>query len=232
MNLYTPQYFRERDLLIPHLAQTIKKIMLENNLKKALDVGCGTGRLVKFLNASGFEAFGCDISQEATRIAKRVNGRSKIFLAPATKLPAKNGSYDLITAISVIEHLSKNEAQKFLREATRVLKPHGFIFLVTPNFATPIRMVQGKTWFGYSDPTHVNFFTPRQLARELKTCALTNIRTRFQIEYSKSIDWEFPSYFAKLPASAKKFLIYLLFSSPFYIIRNSFWISAQKNGKA
>lgn len=206
--------------------------MIENNLKKVLDVGCGTGRLVKFLNDNGFKAYGCDVSKEAVTVAKRINGTPKIFLAAATKLPAKNSSYEIITAISVIEHLKKNDARKFLKEAARVLKSGGILFLVTPNFATPIRIAQGKTWFGYSDPTHVNFFTPRQLARELKACALDNIKTRFQIEYSKSIDWEFPSYFTKLPRSAKKFLIYLLFSSPFYIIRNSFWISAQKNGGA
>lgn len=227
---YTKNYFYERDLLIPHLAQTIKKLMVKNQLQKVLDVGCGTGRLVKFLNSKGFVAFGCDNCPNAVRVAQKLNNKLTIKLASATKLPFKKNSFDLVTAISVIEHLTHNEGKKFLEEAKRVLKPKGYIFLVTPNFATPLRIIQGSKWFGYSDPTHLTFYTPASLKKILFRFGFKNAQTQFQIDWRKSLNWEFPSIAAKLPKFLKKILVFLVFTSPFSIIRNSFWTLAQKDG--
>lgn len=227
-NNYDVKYFEKRDLLIPHLAQTIKNLMIEHKLKNVLDVGCGTGRLVQFLNKSGFEAFGCDISQKALKVAKTINKKGTIVRSSADKLPYVDNSYDLVTAISVIEHLKPNQAVKFIKEAKRVLKPSGFIFLITPNFSAPLRFVQGKNWFGYQDPTHVNFYTPKKLAKLAKSHGFKNIRFHFKLRYQSSFDWEFPPPFPKLPKTLKIFLIYLLFATPLSIARNSFWLSAQK----
>ena len=227
---YTKKYFYERDLLIPHLAQTIKKLVIENKLKKVLDVGCGTGRLVKFLNSKGFVAFGCDSSSNAVRVARKLNNKLTIKLASATILPFKNNSFDLVTAISLIEHLTQNESKEFLKETRRILKPKGYIFLVTPNFATPLKIIQGSKWFGYSDPTHLTFYTPASLKKILFKYNFKNAQTQFSIDWRKSLNWEFPNKIASLPLFIKKLIVYLLFSSALSIIRNSFWMLAQKDG--
>ena len=227
---YSEKYFYERDLLIPHLAQTIKKLAIENRLKKVLDVGCGTGRLVKFLNSKGFSAYGCDISKEAIKFAKKINGLKKIKQATCTSLPYQTSTFDLVTAISVIEHINKNDASLFFEEAKRVLKPQGFLFIVTPNLATPIRLIQGKSWFGYNDPTHIKFYTPASLKKILFKYDFKNTKTQFSIDWRKSLNWEFPNKIALLPLFIKKLIVYLLFSSALSIIRNSFWMLAQKDG--
>ena len=226
---YTRQYFEQRDLLIPHMANVIKSLAKSKKLIKVLDVGCGTGRLVKFLNDSGFKAIGCDSSEKAVEKAKKLNKKGIIIKASASRLPFGKNSFDLITAISVIEHLKKSESENFFKEARRTLKPEGFIFLVTPNFATPLRIIQGKNWFAYKDPTHINFFTPGKLFKMLKRYGFFDPKFLFKIDYDKSLNWEFPSFFLKLPKLTKKILIYLLFSTPLSLIRNSFWIAAQKD---
>lgn len=226
-NYYNKNYFKKRDFLDLHLAEMINILMNENRLKSILDVGCGTGRLVKFLKEAGYEVKGCDLSTEAVRFAQKLVP-GQISQARARKLPFKNNSFDIITSISVIEHLNKKEAHKFFNEAKRVLKSKGILFLVTPNFATPIRYFQGKKWFGYSDPTHIVFYTPKSLSQLLKKYGFENTKLWFKTKYSKTFDWEFPSFFSKLPKYVKKILIYLLFSSPLCLIRNSFWISAHK----
>lgn len=228
---YTKNYFRQRDLLIPHLAQVVIKLMRENKLKKVLDVGCGTGRLVNHLNKHGFEAIGCDNSPNAVRIAQKLNNKLTIQLASAVKLPFKKNSFDLVTAISLIEHLTQNEGGKFLEEARRVLKPKGYIFLVTPNFATPLRIIHGSKWFGYCDPTHLTFYTPASLKKILTLLGFKNAQTQFQIDWHKSLNWEFPNKIASLPLFIKKLIVYLLFSSALCHIRNSFWILTQKSEK-
>lgn len=202
-NLYNKRYFQERDYLDPKIASAVENLVKDNALNTILDVGCGTGQLVKYLNQYGFNAKGCDLYAEG-------HGLGNNFIrASATSLPLKSNSLDLITSISVIEHLKKIEVTKFLTEAKRVLKNQGYIFLVTPNYNSPWRVILGKKWFGYSDPTHINFYTPSSLSMVLQENGFERIKFRFKTKGIGLIN-------------------YLLVSTYFWIIRNSFYIAAQK----
>lgn len=228
---YNKAYFESRDILIPHLADTIKNILIKNHLQKVLDVGCGTGLLVKYLNSHNFEALGCDSSVEGVKTAKMANNRKKIILSKATNLPFKNNLFDLITSISVIEHLTQKDALKFILESKRILKKNGFIFLVTPNFASPIRHLMGSNWFAYKDATHINFFTPKKLSALLVNLGFINPTIRFKVAYNPQYDRQFPISFSILPRTLKILLLHTLFNSPIAIVRDSLWILAQKNEK-
>ena len=225
---YNKEYFRERDSLNPLLAQSIKILAKENNLKTILDVGCGTGRLVHFLNKNSYQAYGCDTAKEAISLAKKINQDSKIKWGQASQLPYKNDSFDLITSISVIEHLTKTQVQKFLSEATRVLKSGGFIFFVTPNFSSPARLLFGKKWFAYKDPTHINFFTPKSLKLLLAKYGFKNVKFRHKSAYNAPFVWYLPLPLRKLPMPVKNCLNYLMISSPLATFRDSLWVSARK----
>lgn len=225
---YNQKYFQARDYLDLHLAESIKILMKERNLKKVLDVGCGTGRLVKFLNENGFETIGCDVVEEALKIAQRINKKNSIIKASATKLPFTDRSFDLVIAISLIEHLTKNEAKKFIAEVKRILKPGGSVFLITPNFSSPLRYIFSKKWFAYSDPTHKHFFTPRSLSQLLKTHSFQNIKLRHKTAYNLPSDLHLPGFCRQWPMLIKNFLNWLMISSPLATFRDSFWLLAQK----
>lgn len=229
MKGYDKSYFEDRDLLIPHLAATIKNIAKIHQLETILDVGCGTGRLIQYLAKVGFKVAGCDIAKVAVIAARLKNPGIKIMKASATKLPYADNSFDLVCAISVIEHLTAAQTDKFLAQTSRVLKSHGFVFLVTPNFATPLKILQGQKWFGYSDPTHITFYSPRSLSAILTQFGFSNIQKNFPIKYTSSLEWEFPPLLSKLPTALKQIIIYLIFATPLSVIRNSTWILAQKN---
>lgn len=219
--LYNSKYFEARDHLDLLIGQTIEKFMHQHGLKKILDVGCGTGKLVSYFQKQGFTAIGCDNAEEALKISKQIR-------ASATKLPFIQNSFDLVTAISLIEHLSQKDASKFITEAYRVLKPKGFIFLITPNFASPLRLLFGNKWFGYQDPTHITFFTPKSLSILLAQHRFSQIKLRFPVPKNVPFDWYLPAIARKLPMGMKNILTYLMISSPFATYRDSFWIAAQK----
>ncbi|MBI4057998.1 class I SAM-dependent methyltransferase [Candidatus Microgenomates bacterium] len=225
---YNQEYFRERDHLDLLIAETIKKTLLENGLKKVLDVGCGSGRLVKFLNDCGFKTVGCDNQDQALRIAKLLNKKRAIIRASATKLPFRNGSFDFVSCISTIEHLTLADGKRFVKESYRVLKSGGLFFMITPNFASPMRYLLGKKWFGYSDPTHLYFYTPRSLSRLLEEFGFKNIKLQLKPAYNVPFDWYLPSFARKMPHFAKNFLTYLMIESPLSTFRDSFWIMGEK----
>jgi len=225
---YDQQYFHTRDHLDLHIAHTIKIFMQENSLRKVLDVGCGSGRLVKFLNDHKFDAVGCDIETEALKLARKINPSKIISKASADKLPFRNNSFDLITSISVIEHLTKKRGGKFLSESFRLLKKGGFVFIITPNYHSPMRMLLGQKWFGYCDPTHKYFYTPKSLTRILKRKTFHNIRLRFKSAYNLDFDWHIPKFLRPTPMFIKNLLNYLMISSPLSTYRDSFWIAGEK----
>ncbi len=227
-NNYNKKYFEDRDHLDFHLALSIKILAKNINCNKILDVGCGTGRLVKFLSQKGFDAQGCDAQAEAVKVARINNDSIVIRKASATSLPYKAESFDLITSISTIEHLTTRDAKKFIKEAKRVLKPNGYIFIITPNFSSPFRYLRGKNWFAYKDPTHINFFTPKSIKLLLTNCGYKQINFRHKSAYNVRFDWYLPSALRKLPMPIKNLLNYLMISSPFSTFRDSLWVSAQK----
>ena len=95
-----------------------------------LDVGCGTGANLEMLAAYG-AAQGVDISEEALAFC-RARGLTDVHLGPAEKLPFADESYDLVTALDVVEHLDDDVAG--LREMRRVLRRGGCALLFVPAF--------------------------------------------------------------------------------------------------
>ena len=50
------------------------------------------------------------------------------------KIPFKSKSFDSISLIEIIEHLTNNEIKLILLEAHRTLKKNGELFITTPNY--------------------------------------------------------------------------------------------------
>lgn len=216
---YTEGYFKTRDFFPRYFAETFRLHLKRLPVKRILDVGCGTGRLVKFLKSSGYEAVGCDIADEAVKISGQFKGS-------ATDLPFRNNSFEMVTAIHLIEHLTFGEMGKFLQEVRRVLKPNGYLYLDTPNLFSLEKIFRGKNWFGYSDPTHIQFYSPLSLKKILRQNNFYNERFRFKVDPKTPADWFFAS--PRLPQAFQYLINFLMLSTPLTYIRNSFWVLCQK----
>jgi ubiquinone/menaquinone biosynthesis C-methylase UbiE len=96
-----------------------------------LDIGCGDGFFLdrlysKFGDSVNYN--GVDISSEAINNAKKSFNKAAYFCSEAEKLPFKNESFDYIQIISTLEHVI--DASVTLREAYRVLKKNGYLYVV------------------------------------------------------------------------------------------------------
>lgn len=124
-----------------------------------LDLGCGTGGLVRYVaSQSRFEVAGFDQGAWAERAR-----RDGLPILHADDLETRAGSFDVVTAIEVIEHVV--DPVDFLRQARRMLRPGGLIFLTTANASCA--PAQLASWSYVEPEIHVSYFTPRALGLAL-----------------------------------------------------------------
>jgi ubiquinone/menaquinone biosynthesis C-methylase UbiE len=105
--------------------------MADRSLGKVLDIGCGTGALLDQLQPSSTELWGLDVSPEALKYCS-LRGHANLVLADAANTPFRSASFDVVTAIGLIEHLEHD--LPFLMETKRLLKPDGVLILLTSSF--------------------------------------------------------------------------------------------------
>jgi SAM-dependent methyltransferase len=150
---------------------------------RILDVGCGTGANLLMLSQFG-DAEGVDVSEDALAFC-RERGLEQVKLGAAEKLPYDDGTFDLVTALDVVEHLDDDLAG--LREMRRVLRPGGRVLLFVPTFMflwglqddvsnhrrryrlPELRRVLEQAGFEVERTTYANitFFLPILFARKL-----------------------------------------------------------------
>jgi SAM-dependent methyltransferase len=96
---------------------------------RILDVGCGTGANIEMLSQYG-EAEGVDVSDDALEFCRRKGLKAQKGLAET--LPYGDESFDVTTALDVIEHLDDDVAG--LKEMFRVTKSGGYSLIFVPAF--------------------------------------------------------------------------------------------------
>lgn len=120
------------DLWNEHIARYLFASRLGRR-KKVLDLGCGAGYGSAEMAATAAYVVGVDVSVEAIALARREYARSNVtyVCGSGEALPFHPGTFDLVVAFEMIEHLADWEA--LLREARRVLAPAGQFVVSTPN---------------------------------------------------------------------------------------------------
>lgn len=103
---------------------------LPNKPPHILDVGCGTGANLLLLSKFG-DAEGVDVSADALSFC-RERGLEKVKQGTAEQLPYDEATFDLVTALDVVEHLDDDLAG--LKEMRRVLRPDGRVLIFVPTF--------------------------------------------------------------------------------------------------
>lgn len=139
---------------------------------RILDVGCGTGANLEMLAQFG-EAEGVDVSDDALEFC-RAKGL-KVHKGLAEKLPFEDETFDVVTALDVVEHLDDDVAG--LREMLRVLKTGGKTLIFVPAFM----------WlWGVQDDisNHRIRYTKKQIVDRLE-------KAGFKIERATYANWTF-----------------------------------------
>jgi SAM-dependent methyltransferase len=151
------------DLLNEHVARYTFAARLARG-KRVLDAGCGAGYGSAELAQAADSVVGVDRAAEAIAFA-RANyclPNLRFEQASCDALPHPSGSFDLVVAFEVIEHL--DHWREFLLEVRRVLAPAGQLIISTPNklYYTESRGLTG------ANPFHVHEFDFEEFQSELQ----------------------------------------------------------------
>jgi SAM-dependent methyltransferase len=95
---------------------------------RILDVGCGTGAVLAFLETWG-TPFGIDREAEALAFC-RERGHTCLAQGQAERLPFADGVFDLVVMADMLEHLPADVPA--VAEAARVLAPGGILLCTVP----------------------------------------------------------------------------------------------------
>lgn len=103
-----------------------------------LDVGCGIGRVMRFIAPYCKEINGVDTSSLILRRAKHELSRFKnchFYRQDFKRFDAlPHDSVDLIYSLYVLQHMEKEDAYICIKRMQRLLKPNGTIYLQFPDF--------------------------------------------------------------------------------------------------
>jgi 2-polyprenyl-3-methyl-5-hydroxy-6-metoxy-1,4-benzoquinol methylase len=136
-----------------------------------LDIGCGSGILLKGLQNLEWNVQGVDFDADAVR-----NARSKglkVHLGHLAEQKFPDNSFDAVTMSHLIEHVSDPVA--LLRECKRILKPAGQLVIVTPNANSWGHRLYGANWRGLEPPRHIHIFTSRSLKNVLREAGFEQV---------------------------------------------------------
>lgn len=153
----------DADLWNEHFARYAFAARLARN-RRVLDVACGAGYGSFELAQVARQVIGIDVSEEAVQHAAAAYRHPglRFEVASAESLPYADGSFDLIVAFEVIEHLKNYRA--LLSEARRLLAPNGQLVVSTPNrvYYEETRRISGP------NPFHEHEFEFEEFKRELE----------------------------------------------------------------
>jgi len=150
----------------------ISPILQYSKAATILDLGCGSGQLLESLQEAGYtDVHGVDISEEQVASAKKRNlpaNCQDIF----EHLENVNNQYDIIYAIDLIEHFTREELGKLGTLLSKNLKAGGLIILQTPNGKSPFALRNI-----YGDFTHLCIFSDESIAQWLECAGFSEIKT-------------------------------------------------------
>lgn len=151
--------------------------------KKLLDLGCGSGQFLLSLTEMGSEVTGLDYSRTLlndSQVRLREAGviKSKLILADASLIPIRDGYFDSVICIGVIDYVC--DMGKVLGEIRRVLKDTGTAVISVPKKFSPFFLFRSR--FGgylrrrlFGLPPILTAATNAQMRKELE-------KARFKIE--------------------------------------------------
>jgi ubiquinone/menaquinone biosynthesis C-methylase UbiE len=133
-----PDYSSIVDLGIRSHADALVDIVGDIGGRRIVDLGCGEGHFGRELAKRGALVIGVDPLIAPVVEQKFGTGSFQILQGSAEAVPQAGKSADLVTFIYSLHHMPEAALAKCLREATRLLRPAGRVYVAEPLAEGPL----------------------------------------------------------------------------------------------
>jgi ubiquinone/menaquinone biosynthesis C-methylase UbiE len=126
----------------------LKSLIKNSKNGMFLDVGTGSGVIVRKVATEGVFSVGIDISRagillgKIMAISEQIDHKTEFLIGDATQLPFKEDTFTIVECQELLEHLPNPGS--CISELSRVTKRDGAVLIQTPNFASPFVVVSEK----------------------------------------------------------------------------------------
>ena len=148
--------------------------IINNQKNLLLDIGCGWGRWSFSAYNNGFDPVGIDPSIKsvvaATKVAKQLGVKSRFIVGDACHMPFKENLFNYCFSYSVLQHFSREDVLKTLKEIQFTLKPNGVSQIQMLNkFGLRSIYALTKKIFNKEKYFDTNYYSPKQLKLMFKS---------------------------------------------------------------
>jgi 2-polyprenyl-3-methyl-5-hydroxy-6-metoxy-1,4-benzoquinol methylase len=169
-------YFEGMNINKRTFYERVKRINKKVGSKgKMLDVGSALGDSLTEAKKLGWKnLYGVELSDYAAKESRKRGLDIKTGTLYSAKYPSNY--FDVVTLQDVIEHV-KDPVEE-IKEIKRVLKPGGYVFLVTPDVGGLWAKLLGPLWYHYKPGEHIMYFSQKTLGKILRDAKFKNVETR------------------------------------------------------
>lgn len=154
--------------------EVIRPLLREGDVDVVLDLGCGIGRVARYVAPMCRRLWAVDASDEMlSHAARRLSGLGNVRLArcTGTAIPdVPDGDVDVAYSVLTLQHLEREDAFLLLRELHRVLRPGGTAFLTFPNLLSSTYLdcfVTYATTGEVANRARARLYTPQEVGAVL-----------------------------------------------------------------
>ena len=104
---------------------------LDKDAKNILDIGCGKGQPMQFINRhKEFCVTGVDTFESSLKECEHTGVYDDLVLGDVLALPFEKKSFDVVICLALLEHLEKEEGEKLLRKMEGIARKQ--VIITTP----------------------------------------------------------------------------------------------------
>jgi 2-polyprenyl-3-methyl-5-hydroxy-6-metoxy-1,4-benzoquinol methylase len=137
-----------------------------------LDIGCSSGAFLGTMKGPSWKLYGIDMETSTAEKARAATG-AEVFVGDAVDAPFPTGSFDVITAFDLLEHVY--QPREFLAKVLEWLKPGGIFCTMLPNIDSWESRIFGSYWYGLELPRHLFHFSPKSLRQVMITLGFEEV---------------------------------------------------------
>jgi 2-polyprenyl-3-methyl-5-hydroxy-6-metoxy-1,4-benzoquinol methylase len=156
-------YFKREKYWRTISKKIINQIKKYKKIGKLLDVGCFCGLFLDEAREAGFKVYGIEKERVASDYAKK---RFGLKITNEDFENFKNGKFDIITFIDVLEHLPN--LKNVLRMVSKMLNKDGILFIQCPNINSLVYKITQEKWNWLLPNIHLYHFSVRSLRTVLE----------------------------------------------------------------